>query len=237
MSSSLRRLTRCAVHTALALALSVAEGLVPLTILFPLPGLRLGLANLVTIVGLYLVSLPQLILISLVRIVLAGLTFGNGFSMIYSLAGGALSLLFMLLARKTGWFSQAGVSVAGGVGHNVGQLVIAALVQLVEMFLQKAVPALYQALGIYLPLITTNCAVLGVALLNIQDGYNFVESLVYGITGGIGFTVAILLFSSVRERLEDCDCPKAFRGFPIALLAAGLLALSFMGFSGFKVFG
>ena len=106
-------------------------------------------------------------------------------------------------------------------------LVIAALVQLVEMFLQKAVPALYQALGIYLPLITTNCAVLGVALLNIQDGYNFVESLVYGI----------LLFSSVRERLEDCDCPKAFRGFPIALLAAGLLALSFMGFSGFKVFG
>ena len=110
-------------------------------------------------------------------------------------------------------------------------LVIAALVQLVEMFLQKAVPALYQALGIYLPLITTNCAVLGVALLNIQDGYNFVESLVYG------FTVAILLFSSVRERLEDCDCPKAFRGFPIALLAAGLLALSFMGFSGFKVFG
>lgn len=116
-------------------------------------------------------------------------------------------------------------------------LVIAALVQLVEMFLQKAVPALYQALGIYLPLITTNCAVLGVALLNIQDGYNFVESLVYGITGGIGFTVAILLFSSVRERLEDCDCPKAFCGFPIALLAAGLLALSFMGFSGFKVFG
>ena len=112
-------------------------------------------------------------------------------------------------------------------------LVIAALVQLVEMYL----PDLNQALGIYLPLITTNCAVLGVALLNIQDGYNFVESLVYGITGGIGFTVAILLFSSVRERLEDCDCPKAFRGFPIALLAAGLLALSFMGFSGFKVFG
>ena len=116
-------------------------------------------------------------------------------------------------------------------------LVIAALVQFIEMFLKKSIPSLYSALGIYLPLITTNCAVLGVALLNIQDGYNFVESLVYGITGGIGFTVAILLFSSVRERLEDCDCPKAFRGFPIALLAAGLLALSFMGFSGFKVFG
>ncbi len=115
-------------------------------------------------------------------------------------------------------------------------LVIAALVQLVEMFLQKSVPSLYQALGIYLPLITTNCAVLGVALLNIQNGYSFIESLVYGATGGIGFTLAIVLFSSVRERLEDCDCPRAFRGFPLALIAAGLLALSFMGFSGFKVF-
>ncbi len=115
-------------------------------------------------------------------------------------------------------------------------LVIAALVQLVEMFLQKALPALYQALGVYLPLITTNCAVLGVALLNIQNGYSFIESVVYGLMGGAGFTVAILLFSSVRERLEDCDCPKAFQGFPIALIAAGLLALSFMGFSGFRVF-
>ena len=115
-------------------------------------------------------------------------------------------------------------------------LVIAALVQFVEMFLQKALPALYQALGIYLPLITTNCAVLGVALLNIQNGYSFIESVVYGLMGGAGFTVAILLFSSVRERLEDCDCPKAFQGFPIALIAAGLLALSFMGFSGFRVF-
>ena len=115
-------------------------------------------------------------------------------------------------------------------------LVIAALVQFVEMFLQKALPALYQSLGIYLPLITTNCAVLGVALLNIQNGYTFLESVVYGITGGIGFTLAIVLFSSIRERLEDCDCPKAFRGFPLALIAAGLLALSFMGFSGFKVF-
>ena len=77
---------------------------------------------------------------------------------------------------------------------------------------------------------------LGVALLNIQNGYTFLESVVYGITGGIGFTLAIVLFSSIRERLEDCDCPKAFKGFPLALIAAGLLALSFMGFSGFKVF-
>jgi electron transport complex protein RnfA len=104
------------------------------------------------------------------------------------------------------------------------------------MFLQKVVPSLYQALGIYLPLITTNCAVLGVALLNIQNGYSFIESVVYGIMGGVGFTLAIVLFSSVRERLEDCDCPECFKGFPIALIAAGLLALSFMGFSGFKVF-
>ena len=115
-------------------------------------------------------------------------------------------------------------------------LVIAALVQFVEMFLQKAVPTLYQALGIYLPLITTNCAVLGVALLNIQKSYSFIESVVYGITGGLGFLVAIVLFASIREHTEDADCPKAFRGFPIALISAGLLALAFMGFSGLKVF-
>lgn len=116
-------------------------------------------------------------------------------------------------------------------------LVIAALVQLVEMFLQKALPALYEALGIYLPLITTNCAVLGVALLNIQNGYNFLESVVYGVTGGLGFLLAIELFASVRERIEGCDCPKCFEGFPIALIAAGLIALAFMGFSGLSVFG
>lgn len=114
-------------------------------------------------------------------------------------------------------------------------LVIAALVQMVEIVLKKTSPSLYQALGIFLPLITTNCAVLGVALLNVQKGYGFIESLVYGVMGGVGFTVAILLFSSVRERLEDCDCPEAFKGFPIALIAAGLLALAFMGFSGLKI--
>ncbi len=115
-------------------------------------------------------------------------------------------------------------------------LVIAALVQLVEMFLQKMVPALYQALGIYLPLITTNCAVLGVALLNVQNHYNFIESVVYGVTGGLGFLVAICLFASVRERVDNCACPKSFEGFPIALISAGLLALAFMGFSGLRVF-
>lgn len=116
-------------------------------------------------------------------------------------------------------------------------LVIAALVQFIEMFLQKAMPALYSALGIYLPLITTNCAVLGVALQNTQHGYNFIESVVYGITGGLGFTLAIFLFASVRERLDSSsDCPKCFEGFPLALMAAGLIALAFMGFQGLKVF-
>ena len=114
-------------------------------------------------------------------------------------------------------------------------LVIASLVQFIEMFLQKTIPSLYQALGIYLPLITTNCAVLGVALLNIQNSYGFIESLVYGITGGIGFLIAIVLFASVRVRIEGCDCPKSFAGYPIALLAAGLLSLAVMGFQGLSV--
>ena len=114
-------------------------------------------------------------------------------------------------------------------------LVIAALVQLVEMFLKKSIPTLYEALGVYLPLITTNCAVLGVVLLNVQENYNFIESVVYGITGGVGFLLAIVLFASIRERLQFSDPPKAFEGFPIALVTAGLMALCFMGFSGLKV--
>ena len=97
-------------------------------------------------------------------------------------------------------------------------LVIAVLVQFVEMFLKKSVPSLYSALGIYLPLITTNCAVLGVVLLNTQNKYNFLESTVYGITGGMGFMLAICLFASVREKLEFADYPKCFEGFPICLV-------------------
>ena len=114
-------------------------------------------------------------------------------------------------------------------------LVIAALVQFVEMFLKKNIPTLYTALGVYLPLITTNCAVLGVVLLNVQNGYNFIESVVYGITGGLGFLLAIVLFASIRERLVFADYPKCWDGFPIALITAGLMALAFMGFSGLKV--
>ena len=114
-------------------------------------------------------------------------------------------------------------------------LVIASLVQFIEMFLQKAMPSLYTALGVYLPLITTNCAVLGVVLLNVQNSYNFIESVVYGITGGLGFLLAIVLFASIRERLVFADYPKCWDGFPIALITAGLMALAFMGFSGLKV--
>ena len=114
-------------------------------------------------------------------------------------------------------------------------LVIASLVQFIEMFLQKSMPSLYTALGVYLPLITTNCAVLGVALLNMQNNYNFIESVVYGITGGLGFLLAIVLFASIRERLVFADYPKNWDGFPIALVTAGLMALAFMGFSGLKI--
>ena len=115
-------------------------------------------------------------------------------------------------------------------------LVIASLVQFVEMFLKKSVPSLYSALGIYLPLITTNCAVLGVVLLNVQNHYNFIESVVYGVTGGLGFMLAIVLFASVRERIEFAEYPECFEGFSICLISAGLVALAFVGFSGMKIF-
>ena len=115
-------------------------------------------------------------------------------------------------------------------------LVIASIVQVVEMFLKKSVPALYKALGVFLPLIPTNCAVLGVVLVNVQNGYNFLISVVNGAAGGLGFTLAIVLFASVRERVDKADCPECFKGFPLALISAGLLALAFMGFSGLKIF-
>ena len=111
-------------------------------------------------------------------------------------------------------------------------LVIASLVQLIEMFLRKFVPALYSSLGIYLPLITTNCAVLGAALVNIQKNYGFLPSVCYGFAAGIGFTLAIVIFAGVRSRLEIADPPRAFKGMPLILIAAGLLAMIFSGFSG-----
>ena len=111
-------------------------------------------------------------------------------------------------------------------------LVIAALVQFVEMVIQKSSPTLYQSLGVYLPLITTNCAVLGVAILNIQNKYNLIETIFNGLGGALGFTLAIVLFAGIRERLELSDIPKSFEGFPIALVSASLMAISFLGFSG-----
>ena len=114
-------------------------------------------------------------------------------------------------------------------------LIIAALVQLVEMAIQKLSPSLYDALGIYLPLITTNCAVLGAAILNIQNGYNLIMSVVYGASVAIGFTVAIVLFAGVRERLENADIPSFMKGTPIALVSAGLIAMAFLGFSNLNI--
>ncbi len=111
-------------------------------------------------------------------------------------------------------------------------LVIAALVQFVEMFLKKSMPSLYEALGVYLPLITTNCAVLGVALTNVQKSYNFVESVVNGIGISVGFTIAIIMLAGVRERIEHNDVPHSFQGSPIVLITAGLMAIAFFGFSG-----
>ena len=115
-------------------------------------------------------------------------------------------------------------------------LVIASIVQFVEMFLKKAVPALYKALGVFLPLITTNCAVLGVVLVNVQNDYGFLHSVINGAAGGLGFTLAIVIFASLRERVDKAECPECFKGYPLALIAAGFLALAFMGFSGLKIF-
>ncbi len=145
----------------------------------------------------------------------------------------------MALASAACWLVDQYILQALGAGYMqtvVFILVIASIVQVVEMFLKKSVPALYKALGVFLPLITTNCAVLGVVLVNVQQGYDFLQSVVNGAAGGLGFTLAIVLFASVRERVDKTDCPQAFKGFPITLISAGLLALAFMGFSGLKIF-
>lgn len=114
-------------------------------------------------------------------------------------------------------------------------LVIAFLVQTLEIVMKKITPGLYQSLGVFLPLITTNCAVLGVAILVIQKGFNLMESVTYGIATSIGFTLALWIFSGIREQLEITDLPKAMKGVPIALICAGILAMAFMGFSGIKI--
>ena len=154
--------------------------------------------------------------------------------------GMGMAVTFVMgLASAATWLVNTFILVPLGLGYMQTVafiLIIATLVQFVEMFLMKSMPALYQALGIFLPLITTNCAVLGVALQNVQNSYNFLESIVYGITGGLGFTLSIVLFASIRERLAaSADYPKCFDGFPIALVSASLMAMAFLGFSGMKI--
>lgn len=155
-----------------------------------------------------------------------------------SLGMGAAVTFVMAIAAVVAWLIQTYVLVPLDIVYMqtiVFILVIAALVQMVEIMLKKLSPSLYQALGIFLPLITTNCAVLGVVLLNTQYSFGFVQSVVYGVFGGLGFMLAICLFASVREKLEFADYPESFEGFPICLVSAGLLALAFMGFSGMKI--
>jgi electron transport complex protein RnfA len=150
--------------------------------------------------------------------------------------GMGMAVIFvMTVASVVTWFIQYFVLMPFGIEYLqtiAFILVIASLVQLVEMIIQKTSPVLYQSLGIFLPLITTNCAVLGVAVLNIQKTYNFLESVVFAVGAGLGFTLAMVLFAGLRERIDLCPVPNSFRGTAIALVTAGLLSLAFMGFAG-----
>ncbi len=144
----------------------------------------------------------------------------------------------MLLSTIVTYLLQSYLLTPYGLGYMqtiVFILVIAALVQMLEIILKKVSPSLYQALGVFLPLITTNCAILGVAILVIQKEYTLVESVVYAISTAIGFTLSLTLFAGIREQLQLNDTPKPMQGIPIALITAGLLALAFMGFSGIKI--
>ena len=152
-----------------------------------------------------------------------------------SMGMGAAVTFVMAIAALVAWLIQTYVLVPLDIVYMqtiVFILVIAALVQMVEIMLKKLSPSLYQALGIFLPLITTNCAVLGVTISVLDEGYNFAESLVCAVGAGVGFMVAMVLFSGVRKRLEDAQPPKCFEGLPITLVAASVTSLSFMGFGG-----
>lgn len=150
--------------------------------------------------------------------------------------GMSVAVIFvMVLATAVTWPIQMYILNPNGLAYLqtiVFILIIAALVQFVEIFLKKSIPSLYSALGIYLPLITTNCAVLGVTVLNIDEGYNFVESMVNTVGSGIGFLVAMVIFAGVRGRMETSDVPKFLEGLPIVLVAAAIVACSFLGFGG-----
>ena len=152
-----------------------------------------------------------------------------------SLGMSAAVTFVMAITAVVAWSLQKYVLAPLNIGYMqtiVFILVIAALVQMVEIVLKKVSPALYQALGIFLPLITTNCAVLGVAILLVQEQYNLLQSVVYSVSIALGFGLALVLFAGLRERLELEEVPEAFRGTPIALITAGILAMAFMGFSG-----
>ena len=141
----------------------------------------------------------------------------------------------MLVATAVTWPIQYYILNPNGLGYLqtiVFILVIAALVQFVEIILKKFIPALHKSLGVYLPLITTNCAVLGVAINNITDGYNFLESMISSLGVGLGFLLAMVLFAGVRSRIENCPAPKAMQGLPITLVAASIVSLAFFGFAG-----
>ena len=153
-----------------------------------------------------------------------------------SAVGMSIAVTFvMVLATVATWPIQHLLLNPLGIGYLqtvVFILVIAALVQLVELVLKKYIPSLYESLGIYLPLITTNCAVLGVTVNNIENGYNFTESLCNSFGAGMGFLIAMVLFAGVRGKMEDSDIPEGLKGIPITLMAASILSVSFMGFSG-----
>lgn len=153
-----------------------------------------------------------------------------------SATGMSLAVIFvMLIATAVTWPIQMYLLVPNDLGYLqtiVFILVIAALVQLVEITLKRYLPSLHKSLGVYLPLITTNCAILGVTILNIDEGYTFVESMVNSLGSGLGFMLAMVMFSGVRSKLEGADIPKSFKGLPITLVAASITSLSFMGFGG-----
>ena len=150
--------------------------------------------------------------------------------------GMSLAVIFvMLIATAVTWPIQMYLLNPNNLGYLqtiVFIMVIASLVQLVEIILKKYIPSLHKSLGVYLPLITTNCAVLGVTILNIDEGYTFAESMVNSLGSGLGFFLAMVMFSGVRSKLEGADIPKAFQGLPITLVAASITSLSFLGFSG-----
>lgn len=152
-----------------------------------------------------------------------------------ALGMGAAVIFVMGLSSALAWLLNKYVLVSLGLEYlqtMVFILVIAVLVQFVEIVLKKLSPALYKALGIYLPLISTNCAVMGAVLLNLEKNHNFVESIVYGSSGGIGFTLALVLYAGVREKMENTDIPEMFKGFPITLIGAALISVAFFGFKG-----